>query len=416
MRDLELFESFLRQRRVIPEKRIPFYMHWVRRFLAFSRQHTEIPRQEMVAAFLRHLAKEKEDWQVKQARDAVRLYRYFRESPQDGEKGGKKRAAEWGLVEAKMREALRLRHRSIRTERTYLGWVRAFAEASGVRPEDVTSGDVRRFLSHLAVERNVAPSTQNQAFHALLFLFRHVLEQGNLEDVADTVRARAKPRLPVVFSPEEIRRIFAELEGVHLLMARLIYGCGLRLQECLRLRVKDIDFDQGCIVVRSGKGDKDRLTVLPDTLRNDLLAHLEAIREVYEKDRAAGSGETWLPAALSRKYPGAGREWAWFWVFPSASLSVDPRTGQVRRHHIHPSTLQRRFKRAVQAAGVTKNGSVHSLRHSFATHLLARGYDVRTIQELLGHARLETTMIYTHLAGKSILGVASPLDSWTNSQ
>jgi len=321
-----------------------------------------------------------------------------------------KRLAEWTIVETKMREALRLRHRSIRTERSYVGWVRAFAETCNRPPEAVDSSDVRRFLSYLAVERKVAPSTQNQAFHALLFLFRHVLERGDLKDVANTVRARPKSRLPVVFSPEEIRRIFAELDGVHLLMARLIYGCGLRLQECLRLRVKDIDFTRGCIVVRSGKGDKDRLTVLPETLRADLQAHLQKIRPLYEKDRETGTDGVWLPLALDRKYPGATREWAWFWVFPASSPSIDPRTGRTRRHHMHPSTLQRRFKRAVQAAGITKNGSVHSLRHSFATHLLARGYDVRTLQELLGHARLETTMIYTHVTGKNILGVSSPLD------
>jgi integron integrase len=279
----------------------------------------------------------------------------------------------------------------------------------GKDPARIDSADVKRFLSHLAVERKVAASTQNQAFNGLLFLFRHVLDREFA--IADTVRAKAKRRLPVVLKRQEVQRIFEHLDGFHLLMARLIYGCGLRVQECISLRVKDIDFKQSGLTVRSGKGDKDRLTVLPESVKNDLLAHLIEIQKIYEGDTARAEIDgVWLPNALERKYPKAGKEWGWFWVFPARDLSVDPRSGKVRRHHLHVSGLQRQFKNAVRAAGVIPNASVHSLRHSFATHLLEKGYDIRTIQELLGHSNLQTTMIYTHVAGKNILGVISPLD------
>lgn len=262
----------------------------------------------------------------------------------------------------------------------------------------------------MALERKVAASTQNQAFNALLFLFRNVLDR-ELVDVSETVRAKTRRKLPVVLKKDEINRIFGKLSGIYLLMARLIYGGGLRVQECISLRVKDIDFERSALTVRSGKGDKDRITVLPESLKNDLLAHLLTVKKVYEQDFSHADAEgVSLPHALERKYPNAGKEWGWFWVFPAAALSDDPRSGKRRRHHVHVTNLQRRFKEAVRAADITPNASVHSLRHSFATHLLEKGYDIRTIQELLGHSNLQTTMIYTHVAGKNILGVSSPLD------
>ncbi len=419
MKLLDAFKEFLREQENLPERRIPFYIVWTKKYIDFCKTHRATDEKERTKNFLHHLGKTKENWQVTQAHDAIRLYRYFLGHYKDNSKYTKKeecsiefhREREWEKAITNMRKALRLRRRSFRTEQSYLSWIKSFARFCKKFPADIESDDVRNFLSYIVVENKVAASTQNQAFHALLFLFRHVLDKGDLNDIADTVRARPQPRLPVVFSQEEVRKIFAHLTGVHLLMAQLIYGCGLRLQECLRLRVQDIDFEQGCVVIRSGKGDKDRLTVLPDSLRPGLQAHLQNIRSVYEADRKKGVAGVWLPHALARKYRHAGEAWSWFWLFPAASLSVDPRTGRARRHHIHPSTLQRQFKRALQAAGITKHGSVHCLRHSFATHLLSRGYDIRTIQELLGHSRLETTMIYTHVAGKNILGVASPLDS-----
>ena len=209
---------------------------------------------------------------------------------------------------------------------------------------------------------------------------------------------------------KEVNNIFDEMSGLYRLMAMLIYGCGLRLQECLNLRIKDVDIEQGFVIVRSGKGDKDRRTVLPESLKDDLVCHISAVREIYEKDRRDDLNGVYLPDALERKYPNAGKEWGWFWLFPSKSLSVNPRTRIVRRHHTHPAALQRAFKAAVTKAGITKPASIHTLRHSFATHLLEKGYDIRTVQELLGHKYLHTTMIYTHVAKRNILGVKSPLD------
>jgi integron integrase len=237
----------------------------------------------------------------------------------------------------------------------------------------------------------------------------HVLDKS-IEGEINALRARQKRRLPVVLTVEEIDTIFSCMQGLNLLMARLIYGCGLRLQECLELRIKDIDLGSGIVIVRSGKGDKDRRTVLPESLRAELSDQISSVRKVYDADRQAGAAGIYLPGALERKYPNAGKEWPWFWLFPAETLSVDPRTSVLRRHHVYHASLQRAFKSAVVQAGITKQASVHTLRHSFATHLLENGYDIRTIQELLGHTNLQTTMIYTHVTKRNILGVKSPLD------
>ncbi|GAB6888430.1 hypothetical protein JCM13304A_19290 [Desulfothermus okinawensis JCM 13304] len=276
-------------------------------------------------------------------------------------------------------------------------------------PSHLQGSDLRDFLTHLAVEKKVSASTQNQALNALVFFFRHVLKK-DVADQLSAVRARERRRLPVVLTPREVKEIFRHMSGVQKLMAMLIYGCGLRLQECVRLRVKDLDIEQNAVIVRSGKGDKDRVTVLPETLKDGLIRHLAQVRSLYEKDRKEGINGVWLPHALERKYPNAGKEWAWFWVFPAKSLSVDPQKLVVRRHHVHPNSLQKAFKSAVSRAGIPKNASVHTLRHSFATHLLEKGYDIRTVQQLLGHKNLQTTMIYTHVARKDLLRVKSPLD------
>ncbi|MBW2030336.1 MAG: integron integrase [Deltaproteobacteria bacterium] len=308
------------------------------------------------------------------------------------------------------RRALRLRHRSLSTEKSYLMWLKRFRGfANSKRPGDLEASDLQDFLSYLAVEKKISPSTQSQALNALVFVFRHVLEK-DIENAIDAVRARHKRRLPVVMSVQEVERVFDEMTGVHRLMGMLIYGCGLRLMECLRLRIKDVDLERGVVVVRSGKGDKDRRTVFPERLKDALIEHMDSVREIYEQDRKQGLNGVQLPGALERKYPNAGKEWGWFWLFPSKSLSVDAVSLAVRRHHVHPATLQRAFKIAAAKAGISKQVSIHTLRHSFATHLLERGYDIRTIQELLGHKNLHTTMIYTHVATKNILGVRSPLD------
>jgi integron integrase len=232
----------------------------------------------------------------------------------------------------------------------------------------------------------------------------------DIEGEISAVRARQNRRLPVVLTTKEVDRIFSAMSGVNQLVVRLIYGCGLRLQECLQLRIKDLDLEQNIVIVRSGKGDKDRRTVFPEAIKEEIIHHLAEVRKLYEKDREAKLSGVYLPGALDRKYPNAGKEWGWFWLFPSQSLSVDPRTNVVRRHHVYHASLQKAFKIAVGKAGITKQASIHTLRHSFATHLLEKGYDIRTIQELLGHQNLQTTMIYTHVATKNVLGVRSPLD------
>jgi len=414
--DLQFFENFLKNKQFIPEKLHTYYLHWVARFLTHcGHRKVEANDEEQIEPFLHELAKTKEEWQVKQAREALRLFLFAQTQAAAGDTALFRATNDpdqgWKLVATKMTEALRLRHRSIRTEKTYLQWLRSFyGFLDGKMPTEIDSQDVKRFLSHLAVERNIAASTQNQAFSALLFLFRHVLDR-ELAELADTVRAKPTRKLPVVLAKPQIMQIFALLDGVYLLMARLIYGCGLRVQECVSLRVKDLDFAKSCITIRSGKGDKDRLTMMPESIKNSLLAYLDQPRQLFDQDAVEKNSQgVWLPNALDRKYPNAGKEWGWFWLFPAPKLAIDPRSGRTIRHHLHVSNLQRQFKDAVRATKVPLNASVHSLRHSFATHLLERGHDIRTIQELLGHANLQTTMIYTHVVGKNILGVTSPLD------
>ncbi len=305
---------------------------------------------------------------------------------------------------------LRLKHRAHNTEKTYLYWLRYFyRHTNGKPPNDLCSSDVKDFLTKLAVENKVAASTQNQAFNALLFFFRHVLDI-NIEDLNEVARAPRKRRLPVVLTKGEISALFNHLSGKKLLMAQLIYGCGLRLTECLNLRIKDLDFKRQRIVVRSGKGDKDRETLFPKLLEKDLYQQVNRVWNIYLKDVDANVPGVYLPNALERKFPNAGKEWHWQWIFPSGVLSSDPVSGIVRRHHLHQSVLQKHIKKAACTAKIPKRVTVHTLRHSFATHLLENGYDIRTIQELLGHASLRTTMIYTHVAGKNFLGVKSPLD------
>ncbi|RMG35645.1 MAG: integron integrase [Methanobacteriota archaeon] len=320
---------------------------------------------------------------------------------------------EWENVFRNMQTALRRKHRSLSTEKSYLKWLKTFSQYCHFKsPEELTSSDLIDFISELAVKKNVAASTQNQALNALVFLYRHVLHIPLGEDELLAVQASRGKRLPVVLSKKEIHQIFSHLSGLPLLMARLIYGGGLRLKECLQLRIQDVDVEHGRLMIRAGKGDKDRYTVLPESLQKDILQQMQAARKWYEQDRQQDIPGVWLPQALERKYPNAGKEWNWFWVFPSKSLSVDPRSGLVRRHHIHPSTMQTAFKKAVRAAGISKPASVHTLRHSFATHLLEAGYDIRTVQELLGHKNVQTTMIYTHVANRNLMKVRSPLDEF----
>jgi len=311
-----------------------------------------------------------------------------------------------GLV----REAIRVRHYSRRTEKAYVGWIRRFLFANAPRSvEELSVSDIAAFLSDLATRQRVSASTQNQAFSALLFLFREVLGR-ELEGLDQVVRAKRPLRLPVVLSRDEVDRILERLDGVPRLMASLMYGSGLRLTETLELRVKDIDFGRREIRLRSGKGDKDRVTMLPSRLAEQLKVQLKQVRRIHRRDLRNGAGRVELPHALDRKYPHASREFHWQWVFPAARSYVDALTGERRRHHIDATYLQRAFKGAVKPAGVNKPATCHTLRHSFATHLLESGYDIRTIQELMGHSDVATTMIYTHVLNRGGRGVKSPLD------
>jgi integron integrase len=310
----------------------------------------------------------------------------------------------------RVREALRARHYSRRNEKTYVAWIKRYIFFHDKRhPAEMGAPEVTRFLTALAVERKVAASTQNQALGALLFLYREVLGQ-DLPWLDDVVWARRPQRLPVVLTRAEVRAVLQQLDGVPRLMALLLYGAGLRLLECARLRVQDVDFDRNQILVRDGKGAKDRVTMLPAAVRLALPRHLEEVRRQHDRDLARGAGWVELPDALARKYPYAGREWAWQWVFPATRIYVDRQTGQRRRHHLHESVLQRAVKEAVGRVGVTKHASCHTLRHSFATHLLEDNHDIRTVQELLGHRDVATTMIYTHVLNRGPAGVRSPVD------
>lgn len=310
----------------------------------------------------------------------------------------------------RVRAAIRLRHYSLRTEQAYVQWIRRFVRFHEMRhPRDMGAAEVRAFLEHLALEGQVASSTQNQALNALGFLYREVLEL-ELPDLGEIERASKPRKLPVVLTRGEVGRLLGELRGRNRLMASVLYGSGLRLMECVRLRVKDLDFEMRQLVVRDGKGRKDRVTMLPDALVDPLRVQLERVQAFHRQDVARGRASVWLPTALARKFPNAPSELAWQWVFPAARLSRDPRTGAEHRHHVNATALQRAVKRAVRASGIPKPASCHTLRHSFATHLLEDGYDIRTVQELLGHRNVQTTMIYTHVLNRRGLAVRSPLD------
>ena len=309
-----------------------------------------------------------------------------------------------------VRGLIRVKHLSYRTEEAYIGWIRRFILFHDKRhPQEMGADEVKAFLTHLAVDGNVAASTQNQAFAALLFLYRDFFGKP-LEGLRDVVRAKMPQRLPDVLTKDEVRQVLAFLSGEKLLVANLLYGAGLRLREALRLRVKDLDFEYRQIMVRDGKGAKDRVTVLPETVIAPLTEHLKRVRLIHEEDLRLGFGEVYLPFALERKYKNANREWIWQYVFPAAKRSLDPRSDKHRRHHLSANLIQTNFKTAVGQTAIAKRASPHILRHSFATHLLEAGYDIRTIQNLLGHADVRTMMIYTHIVQRGGFGVKSPAD------
>lgn len=309
-----------------------------------------------------------------------------------------------------VRDRIRRKHFSIRTEQAYTHWVKAFVRFHGMKhPSLMGAREVESYLTHLSVERHVSSSTQNQALSALLFLYREVLEI-ELPWLDGIERSKRPKRMPVVLTQDEVAAVLGQLDGTTALILKLAYGTGMRIMEVVRLRVKDVEFSRSEILIREGKGFKDRVTMLPASLMLPLRDHLTRVRTLHERDCKEGLGEVFLPFALARKYPKAARDWGWQYVFPSNKLSTDPRSGRQGRHHADPQNLQRRMRMAVQAAGVNKPATPHTLRHSFATHLLQSGYDIRTVQELLGHKDVQTTMIYTHVLNRGGRGVASPLD------
>lgn len=309
-----------------------------------------------------------------------------------------------------VRIVARLKHFSIKTEKAYAHWIKRFILFHNKRhPDEMAEPEIRAFLAHLAVNLGVSASTQTVALSALLFLYREVLKR-DLPFIDQIERAKPSGKLPVVFTRAEVQQILARLDGTELLVASLLYGSGMRLMEALRLRIKDVDFTMNQITVREGKGSKDRVTMLPQSLRQPIQEHLTRVRLIHQRDLKEGFGSVYLPFALQRKYVNANREWAWQYVFPAIKRSIDPRTGTERRHHLAPEVVQRRVKSAIRLAKIYKHGSCHTFRHSFATHLLEDGYDIRTVQELLGHKDVRTTMIYTHVLNRGGKGVRSPLD------
>lgn len=422
----------------VPMHQRPHYARWVRQFAnGAGREKLRERRPEDVESYLSELAKlpHVERWQVEQARAALILM--YGEVlgidlgglglPQrmNGAAAGEGEAIEfsttrrrawasldevWSGYVDKLRKELRLRHYSLRTEDVYADWVRRFALFHGLAPlEDLGEESIVQFLSDLATEGRVAASTQNQALNGILFFYREVMKR-DVESLSDMVRAKRPKRLPVVLTRGEVDRVLREIEPPQRLLAAVLYGTGMRLMEGVRLRVKDVEFEAGRIMVRDGKGQKDRVTMLPQRLAGPLRTQVEKVAKLHEEDLARGFGEVYLPEALGRKYPKAGKELAWQYVFPSRRLSVDPRTNKAGRHHVNENSLQKEVKRAVLKLKLNRLVSCHTLRHSFATHLLAGGTDIRTVQELLGHKDIATTMIYTHVLNRPGLGVTSPLD------
>jgi integron integrase len=427
MNNIEEFQStdfgkFLLESRLAGAGKERFMVHWVRKFFDYRIKLPNMSWAEQVPLFIQELYESGayQDWQVRQADQAVRLYfsNFLMSQSQSSLQGQDSSSA--GLITQQaalqsFREGLRLRNYATRTEQTYIEWVRRYFSYCQTRSTALdkdrtcSPGLVRDYLAHLAVERNISASTQNLAFNSLLQFYRLVFNK-DLGDLRGAVRAKASQRLPVVFSIEETGRLLRNTEGTIGLMLKIIYGGGLRVNECCRLRIKDIDFDQQLVFVRDGKGGKDRTTLLPNSLHGQLQAHISRVFALHDRDLADGFGSVWLPKALARKYPGASIEKAWQYLFPSAVRSIDPESNLVRRYHVSDSALQRAVKAALRKAGIHKHASVHTLRHSFATHLLLNGVDLRQIQEYLGHSKVETTMIYTHVVKDMRNPVASPFD------
>lgn len=421
----EYFQFALRKG--VSAKKARFYVTWVKQFFEHIRKPLRNCLAKDVQGFLDHLLNEKKapQWQLEQARNALKLLcRDFlqvswaaqkpagtiHEEPSQSVFSSEETVSVNSDIFKKLQIEMRFRHYSIRTEQTYIQWVRRFLYFHRIKPvDDLAAGDVKAFLEYLAVKKQVSASTQNQALNAIVFLFGNVLKKS-LGDIGEFTRAKRPLRLPVVLAKEEMDRLLNSLTGIYSLMAGLLYGSGLRLMECVRLRVKDIDFAQNQILVREGKGQKDRITILPKRFHEPLKRQIERVKKLHDEDLAKGFGDVYIWPSLECKYSNAAKEFIWQYVFPANNLSVDPRSGKVRRHHINENMLQKELKKTVLILRINKKVSCHTLRHSFATHLLESGYDIRTVQELLGHSDVSTTMIYTHVLNTPGLAVRSPVD------
>jgi integron integrase len=417
------FRDFLLRKKT-RQLHVKWFVHWGRSFATFVKKPLPESTAQDVKDYLIHLTNNPNiaSWQIQQAENALKLLlreflklhrsvKHFSTSASiTSHAPSLEPAFSCNDIIKKLKRELRFRHYSIRTEQSYIQWVKRFFNFHKCTLTDEVCGDsVRRYLEYLAEEMNVAASTQNQALNALVFLYEQVLKR-EVGTIGDFTRAKRPKRLPVVLTRDEVARLLGNLKGTHALMAGLLYGSGLRLMECVRLRIKDVDLGQNQIVVREGKGQKDRITMLPTRYLVPLREQIDFVRKLHAKDLNDGYGEVYVRPSLAKKYPNAGRELIWQYVFPADRLSVDPRTRKVRRHHIHETVLQRAIKTATIKSDVTKRVSCHTLRHSFATHLIENGYDIRTVQELLGHADVSTTMIYTHVLNKPGLAVKSPVD------
>lgn len=404
--------DYLKEIKQIPDKKLVYYNNWLSKYLDYAKiNNIDYLNPKNINIFLNEFSKNYEQWQLDQAKEAIGLFYFFKKKYENTTINNKKYIKQWLFIQNEIIRLLRLKQRSLKTEKSYLSWIKRFSIFLDYpNPEELSENDIERFLSHLVIERNVAQSTQNQAFNAIIFLYKNLLNK-EISGLNRLIKSKKRKNLPVVFSKDEIKRLIYNSEGLIKLIISLMYGSGIRLQECLNLRIKDIDFERNTISILAAKGDKDRQTLLAQEIKPDLRDHINSIKKFFSKDREDNINGVWLPNAIERKYPNAAKEWKWFWLFPSESLSIDPQTNIVRRHHFHPSTLQRAFKKTLNKAEIIKQASFHTLRHSFATHLLENSYDIRTVQELLGHSNLQTTMIYTHIAKKNLLGVKSPFDS-----
>jgi integron integrase len=425
-RRLSSYGGFLLKSSMVSPGKEQYFISWIRSFFYDEGSFKGRTWEEKLPQFLEKLSNRPQiaPWQVDQAEQAIRLYFqnfYGAEKATVSETCRPSANSESDVFDSQktlndLKEWMRIKHYAYKTEQSYLSWCKRFfhysSESKGKTQDGLVSVSpeiIKDFLAHLAVHRKSSKSTQNQAFSALLFMCRHVLHI-ELQDMEKNLRAKSGKKLPVVLSPMEVKKLLSFVSGTSGLILRLIYSSGLRLSECGRLRVKDLDFDQELLFIRSGKGDKDRSTLLAQQVQPELRLHLENVRKLHEQDLLDGFGEVYMPGALGRKYPAACREWGWQYVFPSARLSVDPRSKKTRRHHVSDSAIQTAMKKAVRVADLVKPASVHTLRHSFATHLLLNGVDLRQIQDYLGHKSVETTMIYTHVVKNMRNPAISPLD------